>query len=273
MRLKKFKWIGLALIAGLVSLGLSGRTYLASLYRHLGAEVMIVQVGTCWGATLPDVAPGSFYYQAVNCLAKAPYCTIAGFEDGYFKADLIISRAEAVVFVTRYHVNVIKDWQLLAPASASFPDVPKSYWAYKEIETAKANGWVAGFADGTFKPEDPWISGICTNATGKPKVCDPAPMTTMTRGKYAQRLYDIGMTRNSFPLCLSASPSPSPSPSPSRSPSPSPSPSSGVSPSPSPSPSPYFPPTQPDTGTPTWLTLSLALSITFITIIKIILKV
>ena len=34
-----------------------------------------------------------------------------------------------------------------------------------------------------------------------------------------------------------------------------------------------FPPTQPDTGTPTWITLSLALSITVITIIKVILKV
>lgn len=34
-----------------------------------------------------------------------------------------------------------------------------------------------------------------------------------------------------------------------------------------------FPPTQPDTGAPTWLTLSLALSIMVITIIKIILKV
>lgn len=73
----------------------------------------------------------------------------------------------------------------------------------------------------------------------------------------------------------SASPQPSSSPSPlpsvSPSPSPSPSPQTSASPSPQPSPSPAFPPSQPDTGTPTWLTVLLLLIVAGLTVFKILL--
>nr|QOY38495.1 S-layer homology domain-containing protein [Anaerobacillus isosaccharinicus] len=36
-----------------------------------------------------------------------------------------------------------------------FPDVPKNHWASEAIETVKEAGIMNGFADGTFKPNEP----------------------------------------------------------------------------------------------------------------------
>jgi hypothetical protein len=40
-----------------------------------------------------------------------------------------------------------------APCTASFSDVPASYWAYKDILTLACKGIIAGFPDGTFQPD------------------------------------------------------------------------------------------------------------------------
>ncbi len=37
----------------------------------------------------------------------------------------------------------------------SFPDVPKSYWAYSFITALSEQGIIGGFSDGTFKPDQP----------------------------------------------------------------------------------------------------------------------
>ncbi|HPP44090.1 MAG TPA: S-layer homology domain-containing protein, partial [Caldisericia bacterium] len=37
-------------------------------------------------------------------------------------------------------------------AQAKFPDVPESYWAYKEINKLVELGILKGYPDGTFKP-------------------------------------------------------------------------------------------------------------------------
>ncbi len=39
------------------------------------------------------------------------------------------------------------------PCTASFSDVPASYWAYKDILTLACKGIIAGFPDGTFRPD------------------------------------------------------------------------------------------------------------------------
>jgi N-acetylmuramoyl-L-alanine amidase len=36
-----------------------------------------------------------------------------------------------------------------------FPDVPETHWARAVIETAVAQGWVGGYPDGTFRPDEP----------------------------------------------------------------------------------------------------------------------
>ena len=36
----------------------------------------------------------------------------------------------------------------------SFPDVPKTHWAYDAIAAAGAAGWINGYEDGTFRPNE-----------------------------------------------------------------------------------------------------------------------
>ncbi|WP_240489148.1 S-layer homology domain-containing protein [Cohnella thermotolerans] len=41
------------------------------------------------------------------------------------------------------------------PASAGFRDVPPTHWAYEAIQTGVERGYINGFPDGTFRPNDP----------------------------------------------------------------------------------------------------------------------
>ncbi|NLY09302.1 MAG: S-layer homology domain-containing protein, partial [Tissierellia bacterium] len=34
-------------------------------------------------------------------------------------------------------------------------DLPKEHWAYKEIAVATKSGWIKGYSDGSFKPDNP----------------------------------------------------------------------------------------------------------------------
>jgi hypothetical protein len=39
--------------------------------------------------------------------------------------------------------------------SASFSDVAADHWAARFIAAAQSNGWIQGFGDGTFRPDEP----------------------------------------------------------------------------------------------------------------------
>jgi hypothetical protein len=41
------------------------------------------------------------------------------------------------------------------PAADPFRDVPAGHWAAASIEAMKAGGWLAGYPDGTFRPDQP----------------------------------------------------------------------------------------------------------------------
>ena len=40
----------------------------------------------------------------------------------------------------------------LEAGEKSFPDVPKTHWAYDAIAAAGTAGWIKGYEDGTFRP-------------------------------------------------------------------------------------------------------------------------
>ena len=70
---------------------------------------------------------------------------IRGYEDGSFRPDNPISRAECVVLLSR----LIK-----VPAGSSiFSDVPETHWASSAISAGASAGWLAGYPDGTFRPD------------------------------------------------------------------------------------------------------------------------
>jgi hypothetical protein len=74
---------------------------------------------------------------------------ISGFPDGTFRPNQPVTRAQFAAIVN-------KAFQV--PSSVgfmSFRDVSPNYWGYSAISSAAANNFVAGFPDGTFRPEQP----------------------------------------------------------------------------------------------------------------------
>ena len=103
-----------------------------------------------FGATYSDVAEDSAYYEAVETLNKLNIIT--GYEDGTFKPEDGVTRAEMAALIAR-----IQGYGETAKASANtgFKDVPASHWASGYIANAAGMGIINGYGDGTFGPEDP----------------------------------------------------------------------------------------------------------------------
>ncbi len=94
------------------------------------------------GNDFSDVPAGQWYTVAVSTLANVG--AITGCGDGTFQPRKSISRAEFVTILTGiYGENTSK--------GMPFSDVGRS-WYYDAVATAYANGWVSGFTDGTFHP-------------------------------------------------------------------------------------------------------------------------
>jgi hypothetical protein len=95
--------------------------------------------------TFSDVPVGSpfFYYvEAAHALG-----VISGYADGTFRPFAGVTRAQLSKMLV-----ISKGWDVLAPAAPSFSDVPPTYWAFGFVETARAEGVISGYADGTFRP-------------------------------------------------------------------------------------------------------------------------
>jgi hypothetical protein len=100
------------------------------------------QNGTA-NTTFSDVKADAWYSEAIAKLAQLGI--IKGYEDGTFKPNNQITRAEFAAIASRFA-------QLSKTDNAVFSDVPATYWAYQEINSAYAKGWVNGYEDGTFRP-------------------------------------------------------------------------------------------------------------------------
>lgn len=76
---------------------------------------------------------------------------ISGYEDGELHLERTLTRAEfAKIFCDAF----LKD-SPLSDAVTKFPDVSDDFWGREYIETAAAAGVIAGFEDGTFRPDEP----------------------------------------------------------------------------------------------------------------------
>ncbi|WP_340013056.1 S-layer homology domain-containing protein [Paenibacillus sp. FSL K6-1318] len=73
---------------------------------------------------------------------------IAGYEDGTFRPNTSITRAEMAVLLSR----IFEDRSMDGPSSISFNDVGTSYWAKDAITLVSTNGWMIGQVRGSFLP-------------------------------------------------------------------------------------------------------------------------
>jgi hypothetical protein len=92
-----------------------------------------------------DVSADAWYYQAVAYLHK--HGIVSGYSDGGFRPDAPITRAEYATIASKFDELENVDGNI-------FNDVGDDHWAVAYINSAAAKGWVSGFGDGTFKPED-----------------------------------------------------------------------------------------------------------------------
>ena len=93
-----------------------------------------------------DVPQDAWYAEAVNEMIG--YSLVSGYEDGSFRPDAKITRAEFVTILSRIsHDDIGTD--------KTFSDVPKTHWAFEAVQTAQAQGWVEGDSNGLFRPDDP----------------------------------------------------------------------------------------------------------------------
>ena len=67
--------------------------------------------------------------------------------DSNFRPNDPVTRAEFATLAAHFDNLVLTD-------TNAFPDVPSSHWAVKYINSAAAKGWIVGYPDGTFGPEN-----------------------------------------------------------------------------------------------------------------------
>ena len=91
-----------------------------------------------------DVSNDAWYCSAVSTLSAMGI--ISGYPDATFRPNASITRAEFAAIATRFDVNGDK-------TPASFNDIA-DHWAKDEIAVAANNGWVNGYEDGSFPPQN-----------------------------------------------------------------------------------------------------------------------
>ena len=91
-----------------------------------------------------DVNAFSWYNNAISTLSNAGI--ISGYPDGTFRPDAPISRAEFATIAARFSKTVYN-------GGNSFSDVDESHWAFCYISLAEYLGWIIGYPDGTFRPD------------------------------------------------------------------------------------------------------------------------
>ncbi|QGQ95647.1 DUF3494 domain-containing protein [Paenibacillus psychroresistens] len=73
---------------------------------------------------------------------------IKGYEDGSFKPDNTITRAEFIALINR-------SFEFKEESAISFSDVASDNWAYIEVAKAVKAGYITGYADGTIGASKP----------------------------------------------------------------------------------------------------------------------
>lgn len=103
---------------------------------------------------------------------------IQGYEDGTFKPGNTITRAEFVTLMN----NAKGFW---SEGSINFSDVKNGSWFYSAVARAVAAGYVKGYSDGSFKPNN-----TITRAEAAVMIANTAKLSANEAGAY--RFTDIG---------------------------------------------------------------------------------
>jgi hypothetical protein len=96
----------------------------------------------------PDIDPAHWAYSSVEGCAGMVPTIVFGFPDGYYRPTVEVRRDAMAVYIRRS-----MDIDLTSPATATFPDVPSTHWAYADIESLANAGVVGGYPSGYYRPD------------------------------------------------------------------------------------------------------------------------
>ena len=102
-----------------------------------------IEADKTYSSTFNDVAKDCWAANYIGYMQQ--FGIVTGYEDGSFRPDAPVTRAEFAAIASRF--------EKLTQGSKSFTDVPDTHWAVRYINFAATRGWVTGYEDGTFKPE------------------------------------------------------------------------------------------------------------------------
>ena len=97
------------------------------------------------GGQFNDVNINSWYGHAVSYLANRDI--VFGYPDGTFRPNAPITRAELTAVMSRF-------FEIVDNGVNNFIDVEGNHWAIRYINNAHNRGWIIGFGDGTFRPNN-----------------------------------------------------------------------------------------------------------------------
>ena len=89
-----------------------------------------------------DVNAGDWFNNAISTLSNAGIVT--GYNDGTFRPNQPITRGEMA--------KIIANFANLNKGTKSFTDL-SGHWSKTYVELAAGNGWIAGYPDGSFRPD------------------------------------------------------------------------------------------------------------------------
>ncbi len=124
-----------------------------------------------------DVPPDSWEADPVAYLVGKG--VLSGYADGTFHPNADITRAQFAKMLVS-----AEGWALVTPQTPTFADVPATFWGYSYVETAVAHGVIAGYPDGTFRP-----NADLTRAQLAKMV---AVGSGWSNGGYANPFHDVG---------------------------------------------------------------------------------
>lgn len=109
-------------------------------------------------SSFSDVSVSDWFAEAVGALADLKI--IEGYPDGTFDPQRAVSRAEFVMMASRF-------FKMEPAEPADFSDVGENSWYAGVVASAAAAGWITGYPDGTFRPENPVSRGEVTVMTNR----------------------------------------------------------------------------------------------------------
>ena len=118
------------------------RAEVTTMFARLLTEKMAAD--QTYSNTFSDVAKSHWAANYIGHMQQ--FGIITGYADGSFRPDASVTRAEFAAIASRF--------ERLTEGTKSFSDVPSSHWAAKYINFAATRGWVNGYADGTFRPNN-----------------------------------------------------------------------------------------------------------------------